>query len=411
MLTGAMPSRHGIVGNGWYFRDTGEVRFWLQSNPLIQAQPVYTEAKQIAAQRGESFSCAKLFWWYNQGAPVDWSVTPRPHYGADGSKVFDIGGTPAGITDWLCEALGPFPFHTFWGPLAGLPSSQWIAQAAAAVIRRYRPTLTLAYLPHLDYDLQRFGPDSEVVPDRLREVDSCAGVVIDAAHQAGARMVIVSEYGLMAVNRPVLINRLLRSENWLALCPGPFGEMLDTLNSRVFAVADHQIAHLYVRDHGLRDDVADCLKRTPGVAQVLDREAQQSLGLDHERSGDLVALSEPDAWFAYPYWIDENQAPDFARTVDIHRKPGYDPCELFTDPKLCCVGLRIACRLLQKKIGFRYLMDVIPLDPSLVRGSHGTLPPDPADGAVLISGTRDHPGPIHNMVELKGWLLRLLGLL
>jgi predicted AlkP superfamily pyrophosphatase or phosphodiesterase len=409
MLAGSTPAENGVVGNGWLFRETGEVRFWLQSNRLIEGETIYAAARHIARARGESFTCAKMFWWFNQGAPVDWSVTPKPHYGADGSKVFGVHGSPPELPVELEAALGAFPFHTFWGPRAGLASSQWIAAASAEVLRRRRPTLTLVYLPHLDYDLQRFGPDAACVPARLEEVDACAGTVIDAARETGAGVVVVSEYGLVAVRRPVMINRVLREAGWLAVRPGPFGEMLDTFSSRALAVTDHQAAHVYVGEPALVPAVAERLGATPGVARVLDRPAQRELRIDHARSGELVVLADRDAWFAYPYWLDDALAPDFARTVDIHRKPGYDPCELFIDPALCCPRLRAAWRLLQKKLGMRYLMDLIPLDPLLVRGSHGLAPADPLDGPIVIADEHSTSLPDH-MTRLKPWLLRFMGL-
>lgn len=377
MLTGLPPSRHGIVANGWFYRETGEVRFWQQSNALIQGELLYAGVRT-----------AKLFWWFNQGAPVEWYATPKPHYGCNGSKVF-------GIIDRtgcrLEEHLGPFPFSSFWGPRAGLPASDWIARAAALVLRRNRPDLTLVYLPHLDYDYQRFGPGDL---DRLAEADACAGIVMEAAREIGARIVVVSEYGLVPVSRPVLINRALRKAGWLAVRDGPFGEMLDTFESRAFAVADHQVAHLYVREIPLRE-VRTLVENLDGVDRVCD---PAELELDHPRSGELVALARPDAWFAYPYWLDDARAPDFARTVDIHRKPGFDPCELFmTSP------IRAALRLLQKKLGFRYRFDVVPLDPSRVRGSHGLRPP-PEKGPVVIGEE-----PPEDMKDFKEYVRRLLG--
>jgi predicted AlkP superfamily pyrophosphatase or phosphodiesterase len=149
LLTGKTPENHGIVGNGWFFRETGEIRFWLQSSALLQAEPIYATARRLARDRGRTFRAAKLFWWFNQGAPVDISVTPKPYYGADGNKVFGITGTPEGLTDRLERDLGRFPFHTFWGPSAGLPCTRWIAQAAAEILDRERPDLTLVYLPIL----------------------------------------------------------------------------------------------------------------------------------------------------------------------------------------------------------------------------------------------------------------------
>ena len=377
MLTGLPPRDHGIVGNGWYFRDTGEIRFWQQSNRLMSGEKLY-----------EGVTTAKMFWWFNQGAPVTWYATPKPHYGCDGSKAFDIldqTGTQ------LTENLGPFPFFSFWGPRAGLPSSQWIARATAHVMRTRRPELTLCYLPHLDYDFQRLPVHD---PQRVQEVDQCAGWVIDAAQEIDAQVVVVSEYGLVPVSRPVMINRVLRQAGLLEVRDGPFGEMLMPLDSRAFAVADHQLAHVIVQDPRLIGQVQRLLEEVEGVAAVVP---PGELQLDHPRSGELIALAEPDAWFTYYYWLDDRRAPDFARTVDIHRKPGYDPCELFATS-----AARAAFRLAQKKLGLRYKMDVVPLDPSLVRGSHG-LRPAAADGPVIVG-----PDAPDDMLEFKGYIRGLL---
>jgi predicted AlkP superfamily pyrophosphatase or phosphodiesterase len=376
MLTGLPPSRHGIVGNGWLYRDTNEVRFWQQSNSLIQGEPFHA-----------GYRTAKMFWWFNQGSAAEWWATPKPHYGCDGSKAF-------GILDKtgcdLEEKLGPFPFPSFWGPKAGLPSSDWISRATARVMREKRPDLTLVYLPHLDYDFQRFGPSSL---RRVAEVDACAAHVIDAAQDIGATPVVVSEYGLVPVSRPVYLNRVLRHVGWLAVRDGPFGEMLDTFESKAFAVVDHQLAHLYLRGLPI-EEVRSQIRKVDGVDQVA---TPQELELDHPRSGDLVVLSKPDAWFAYPYWLDDGRAPDFARTVDIHRKPGYDPCELFMTS-----APRAAFRLAQKLLGFRYRFDVVPLDASIVKGSHG-LRPAPEDGPVILG-----PDPPADMTGFKDYVRRLL---
>ena len=362
MLTGLSPAEHGIVGNGWYFRDTAEIRFWQQSNTLVQGDRLYDGLSDLG------LTTAKMFWWFNQGAPVQWYATPKPYYGSDGSKTFGI------LDQTGCELeanLGKFPFFSFWGPNAGLPSSDWIAKASARVMRQNKPDLTLVYLPHLDYDYQRFADHD---PARVAEVDTCAGRVIDAAQDIDAKVVVVSEYGLVPVSRPVLINRELRRAGWLAVRDGPYGEMLMPMDSHAFAVADHQLAHIYV--NGLpKSEVKVRLESLDGVGRVVDPE---ELELNHSRAGDLIALAKPDRWFAYYYWLEDTHAPDFATSVDIHRKPGYDPCELFITSKT-----RAMARVAQKLLGFRYRMDVIPLDPTLVRGSHG-LRPSPNDGAVII---------------------------
>lgn len=378
LLTGTMPNRHGIVGNGWYNRDSAEIRFWQQSNQLIQGDLLYRDVET-----------AKMFWWFNQHAPVRWSATPKPHYGSDGSKVFDI------IDDTECQLvnkLGAFPFFSFWGPNAGLPASEWIANATAIVLRKNRPQLTLVYLPHLDYDFQRFATPSM---ERVVEVDRCVGVVIDAAREINATPIIVSEYGLVPVKRSVSLNRALREHGLLEVRHGPFGEMLIPGDCIAFAVVDHQVAHIYVNKLSEKERVRSLLQRVDGVAHVLD---PADVSLDHPRSGDLIALSAPDAWFNYYYWMDDKNAPDFARTVDIHRKPGYDPNELFMTSKA-----RAIFRVAQKKLGFRYRMDVIPLDATLVGGSHGLQ--NRPDQSPLVIGP-DAPGDI---LQFSNYIRSLLG--
>lgn len=405
LLTGTTARRHGIVGNGWLFRETGEVRFWQQANSLLQAEPLYETAARLAREKGRGFRSAKLFWWFNQGAAVDISVTPKPYYGADGNKAFGIAGGPEGLTDRLERDLGKFPFHTFWGPGAGLPCTEWIARAAAEVIGRDRPDLTLVYLPHLDYDPQRFGPSGCDMPRLVGELDAACAPLLDRASALGARVWIVSEYGHCDVSRPVELNRLLRRANLLTVRPGPFGETLDTFASRAFAVCDHQLAHVYVRQPQDIDRVRELLVQEPGVAVIFAGEQRHEIGLNHPRAGELVVLSTPDSWFAYPYWLDDHMAPDFARTVDIHRKPGYDPCELFFDPRLLWPKGRAIRRLIQKKLGFRTLFDVIPLDPALVKGSHG-IPARRFDDRPILIG--DGPPPSNSAVLETTEVHRLL---
>lgn len=409
-LTGLTPSGHGIVGNGWFHRDTGEIRFWLQSNRLIQGETVYGAARRRAEEEGRAFSVAKMFWWFNQGAPVDYAVTPKPWYGADGSKVFGVHGKPAELVESLEQQIGTFPFFSFWGPKAGLPSSDWIARASAYVMDTHRPTLTLVYLPHLDYDLQRFGPDHPDVAARVAEVDRAAGLVIDAADRIGAEVIAFSEYGIVPVSHVSYPNRVLREAGLLEVRDGPFGETIETFQSRAFAVCDHQVAHVYVRDPSDWDEVEALLTRMEGVGRVLNREARIRSGLEHPRAGDLILVARADSWFAYPYWLDDKRAPDFARTVDIHRKPGYDPCELFVDPRLKLPMARVAGKLLKKKLGMRYLMDVIPLDPTLVKGSHGILPVDANDGAIVLSGDRALVERIETLADMKAVTLDRMGL-
>ncbi|MCB9931967.1 MAG: alkaline phosphatase family protein [Planctomycetes bacterium] len=396
MLTGLPPSGHGVVGNSWYWRSLGEVRNWVQSNALLQGEPLYRAAKR----RDAAFTCAKMFWWFNQGSGCDWSCTPKPHYGSDGSKEFDILTEPPELAAELKASLGDFPFASFWGPMAGRPSSDWIARATARVMRDKRPTLTLCYLPHLDYDLQRFGAKADV--ERLvREVDACAARVLDAADETGAQVLVVSEYGITPVSRPVYINRELRKAGMLRVRKGPFGEMLDVHESRAFAVCDHQAAHVYVREAADVEAVRALVAALPGVGRAAVGAELAGLGIAHAKAGDVVLLSERGAWFAYPYWLDDANAPDFARSVDIHRKPGYDPCELF----LAGGRLGLGLTLLRKKLGFRYRFKSCPLDASIVKGSHGLPAADPEDGPIVAG--RELPEAA-SMMEVKDLALRMM---
>jgi predicted AlkP superfamily pyrophosphatase or phosphodiesterase len=388
-LTGLPPSGHGCVANGWYDRTLDEHHFWKQSNHLVGGRKLWEHARD----RHPGFTCAKLFWWYNMYSTADCSITPRPLYPADGRKVFDVYSHPLAIRDEIKRDLGPFPFPAFWGPTAGIGSSQWIAGSAKWIEERRAPDLSLVYLPHLDYNLQRLGSDDPRLRDDVRAIDAVVGDLLDFYARRSIRPVILSEYGITRVDRSMALNRLFRARGWLTLKDELGLELLDCGASRVFAIADHQVAHVYVNDPSIRDDVRTLLENTDGVASVLDEGGKRAAGLDHARSGDFVVFSTENAWFTYYYWDDDRKAPDFARCVDIHRKYGYDPVELFLDPELSVPKLRLAWKLLRKKLGFRTLMDVIPLDASLVKGSHGTCPAREDEWPVLI-GTGASAEPI-----------------
>jgi predicted AlkP superfamily pyrophosphatase or phosphodiesterase len=380
-LTGTLPREHGIVANGWYFRDLAQIWFWRQANQLVAGEKVW----EAARRRDPGCTVAKMFWWYNMYSSADWSVTPRPIYPADGRKIPEIYSHPADLRERLVAEIGPFPFFSFWGPAADLKSSEWIARASVLVGRWHSPTLLLIYLPHLDYSFQRLGPSDPRVRQEVAAIDALCGSLFRDLKEQGRRILVVSEYGLVDVNKPVHINRELRRAGLLAVRDELGTDAFDPGASDAFAVADHQLAHVYVRDARMIRRVKEVLEAVPGVERVLDRTEQREIGLDHARSGELVAISAPDAWFTYYYWMDDRLAPDYARTVDIHRKPGYDPAELLIDPRLRLPQVKIAVALARKKLGFRYLMRVIPLDASLVRGSHGRPTDRLEDGPVAIS--------------------------
>lgn len=404
-LTGKLPSEHGIVGNGWYFRDLAQVWLWRQTNQLVQGAKFY----EVARRADPTFTCAKMFWWFNMYADVAHAVTPRPEYYANGLKRPGLYSEPADLQRQLQAELGPFPLFQFWGPGADLRSTRWIAEATRQVIERHDPTLCLAYLPHLDYDHQRYGPDHVASRQAVADVDAVAGRLIELARARGARVMVMSEYGIEAATRPVFVNRWLHEQGWLRVQETSHGQLLDAGASRAFAVADHQIAHVYVQAGADLSALRRGLAGLPGVAAVLDRDAQRGEGIDHARSGELVCVAEPGCWFAYHYWLDEARRPDFATTVDIHRKPGYDPTELFLDPRLRFPKLKIAATLARKMLGFRYLMDVIGTDPSIVGGTHGRRFDDPALGPVFIDSRRDAAADLVDACEVHGRILSALG--
>ncbi|MFG1695108.1 alkaline phosphatase family protein [Nonomuraea sp. NPDC049309] len=403
-LTGLPPSGHGIVGNGWYFRDLGEVLLWRQHNALVAGEKLW----QAARREHPGHTVANVCWWYAMGADVDWTVTPRPVYYADGRKEPDCYTDPPQLHDELTARLGTFPLFSYWGPGAGIASSRWIIRATRHIMTAYDPDLTLAYLPHLDYDLQRYGPDDPRAAAAAAELDAELGPLLDVA---GDRTVVaLSEYGITGVGRPVHVNRMLRSEGLLRVHTQDGMEYLDPWTSRAFAVADHQIAHVYVRDPADVPAVAKLCAALPGVGSVLDEDGKAAHDLSHPRSGELVLLAERDAWFTYYYWLDDARAPDFARLVEIHRKPGYDPAELFFDPAAPGAAKRRAgLALLRKKLGMRYLMSVVGLDAGAraVRGSHGLLPADPADAPVLLCSDPAQARERYAATEVKDLLLRL----
>lgn len=380
-VTGKWPAEHGIVGNGWYDREDCEIKFWKQSNKLVQAEKIWEKARRLQPD----FTCAKMCWWYNMYSTADYSVTPRPQYLSDGRKMPDCYSHPASLRDHLQKELGQFPLFQFWGPGANIKSTQWIADASQITDNLYDPTLTLIYLPHLDYCLQKFGPDESSISKELQEIDNVCKQLVTFYEQKGAQVILLSEYGINAVSNPVHINRILRQEGLLQIREERGLELLDAGASKAFAVSDHQLAHIYINDLSSVKKVRNIIENVPGVAQVLDREGKRRHHLYHERCGDYVLVADADSWFTYYYWLDDNRAPDFARIVDIHRKPGYDPVEMFLNPADPMVKARIVGKLLKKKLGFRYLMDVIPLDATLIKGSHGALPASSAYHPVLIT--------------------------
>lgn len=406
LLTGTYPSEHGIVANGWYFRDMGQVRFWEQSNHMVQRPEVWATAKTLNPE----FTCAKLFWWYNMYSSVDFAITPAPIYACDGRVIPEIYTNPLSLRDKTVAARGQFPVFDWWGPSVSIRSSRWIADTGMWLYDQEKPTLSLMFLPHIDFAPHVHGPDAiSKIAKGLGEIDEVCGDLIDFFDHRDVRVMFLAEYEIRSVSRPIMLNRRFRERGWIAFREEQGTEVVYPGSCDVFAVTDQQVAHIYVNKPSLYEEVRDIVAAEPGVAEVLEEEGKRAYHIDHPRSGEMVALAEPDSWFAYYYWLDDRKAPGYARTVDILRKPGYDPLELFIDKNIRFPGAKYVWSLLKDKVGFRMLFDFIPLDASLCVASHGSN----TDGPVLLTqhpellpDERLHATQVHDVILDHLGLLR-----
>ncbi|KAI9011708.1 type I phosphodiesterase/nucleotide pyrophosphatase [Hyaloraphidium curvatum] len=376
-LTGLPPSQHGAVANGWFDKTYCEYRNWHQSSKLLMAPRLFRKIKEADPSATVFMNC----WWFCMyDEDVDYAVTPRPQYLTNGGKLPDCYTKPTPLRDELQSRLGKFPLHKFWGPTTSVQSSQWIADATMIVDEKYDPTLTLVYLPHLDYGLQKFGPDNPTeIPSDLRQIDGVVGQLIDYYSAKRANVVILSEYGIGPVSEPIHINRVLREHGYIVTRRENYGETLDCGASPAFALADHQVAHVYVQRKGDIPAVKELLESIPGVDVALTAK-EQGESYNPERSGDLLAVAKENYWFTYYYWPAEkwrSSAPDFAYTVAIHRKPGYDPAEMFFRfpnlPNWLGFLYLIFKFFVVYVLHIRTIVDGTPLDSGavLIRGSHG----------------------------------------
>ncbi|MDP7009160.1 MAG: alkaline phosphatase family protein [Phycisphaerales bacterium] len=398
ILTGKAPSSHGIVANGWHERKTHSTHFWRQSNSLVHGDMVW----DIAKSRNAAFTSANMFWWFNMYSTVDISVTPRPLYAANGLKFPDLWTNPTPLRNTLQHELGQFPLFSFWGPNAGIESTKWIADASIRVQQLHDPTFVCIYLPHLDYPLQKFGPSHPQIEHELLRIDNEVGKLADHFSSQNYSICLLSEYGIDQVHDSVALNTLFRSKGYLAIRQERGREYLDAGKSEAFAVPDHQVAHIYVKDKTRVSEILTILQNTTGIEHIYTHD---SLGeLSHTRSGEIVVVAKDGFWFTHDWWEDPSCAPDYQQTVDIHRKPGYDPRELFLAKGWKGSKPRIALKLLAKKLGFSTVFDVIEIDPSVVRGSHGRLPSMGATPPILIPPTDativDDPLPVTDLTSL-----------
>jgi predicted AlkP superfamily pyrophosphatase or phosphodiesterase len=368
MTTGLPPSEHGVIANGFYWRDKHTVEMWTSPNDCIERPQLW----DILHEQAPGTTLAVWFPLHSKHCGADYVCTPAPVHNPDGSESLWCYTKPDGLYGDFVNELGHFPLHHFWGPMANIKSTAWIVSSAIRAAERFKSNLFYAYLPHLDYAAQKFGPDSEQAIRALGELDAEIGRMFDGFMSAYGDVqplwLVASEYAITPVDHVIYPNRVLRDAGLLAVKPSDAGELIDFAASRAFAMVDHQFSHVFVQnaDTATTQRVRELFEGQPGVAEVINPREAGQYDLNHPRSGELVLISTPNSWQQYYWWHDDAMAPKFARTVDIHRKPGYDPVEMFFDP----------------------VAKGIPLDATLVKGSHGAPPLDPSQRGVLLSSQR-----------------------
>ncbi len=390
MTTGRLPDGHGVIGNGFYWRERREVEMWTAPNDCIERPQIW----DLLSHHGEGLTSAVWFPLHSKGCEADYVCTPAPIHNPDGSESLWCYTRPVELYGTLRDELDHFPLKHFWGPLANVQSTAWIAASAVRAARQWRPDLFYIYLPHLDYSAQRLGPDSAAAAAAVAELDDVIGRLADGlreAYEEDLLWLVAGEYAITPVDHVSYPNRTLREAGLLAVREDDDGEHLDLAESRAWAMADHQFSHVFVADGDLSiaAKVAEVFRSRPGIDEVLVGEQRARYGLDHPRSGEVVLISRPDSWQAYYWWTSDERAPTYARTVDIHRKPGYDPVELLFDPAT----------------------KSIPLDATLVRGSHGAPANDAGQRTVLLA-SEAVAGPSASVADTDvfGILLRQFGL-
>lgn len=365
--TALSPDKHGLCSNGLFFRDLRKVLFWEQSSALVEGERIWKKWRDHGRTAG------MMFWQQSLGEDLDLVYSPAPIHKHSGGMIQDCHSVPRSLNDWLEEKVGrPFNLMNYWGPLASHKSSDWIVDATAAVMgMEGAPELLFSYLPHLDYDLQRYGPGSPQAGEAMRVLMQYLVQLRNAAEQHGYDFLFLGDYAIEPVSGgAVFPNRALKEAGLFSTRSIRGMEYADFFNSRAFAVVDHQLAHVYTSEP---EGVAALLRELPGVESVIPRGSA-----DHSRAGELLLVAEPGRWFAYPWWHERGQAPDYATHVDIHNKPGYDPCELF----------------------FGWPPPCVSMDTQRIRGTHGR----PCDVAWVSSLDLKADTQLGLAAAVKGWL-------
>lgn len=366
MTTGKLPNEHGVVANGFFWREKSEIEMWTAWNEVIESPQIWDKLHE----HDPSITSAAWFPLLVKGSGVDYVCTPAPIHNPDGTESMWCQTRPEDFYQTLLDDLGHFPLHHFWGPIAGIQGSAWIVDSACKAAKEFTPNFFYIYLPHLDYAAQKNGPDSPEAMKALADLDAEIGKLVggvQAAYgDAEPLWLVASEYAIVPVDHVAYPNRILRDAGLLEIVTDEEGrETLDYANCQAWAMVDHQFAQVFVKDRNpaIIEQVTKLFQGQSGIAQVIFGEERSICNLAHERAGDVILISEPNSWQAYYWWKDDAAAPAFARNVDIHQKPGYDPVELFFDPKT----------------------KGIPLDATLVKGSHGAPVLSEAQNGVLLT--------------------------
>ncbi len=387
MLTGRLPADHGVVANGYYWRDEKKVEMWTAWNDKIAAPQIW----DVLHERDLSVTSAVWFPMLSRGCGADYVCMPAPVHNPDGTEDLWCYTKPTEFYGELRDQLGHFPLQHFWGPIANIKATSWIADSAMQAAARFQPSFFYLYLPHLDYAAQKTGPDSPPALAALGELDEVIGKLIDGFGEsygdAELLWLAASEYAITPVDHVIYPNRTLRDAGLLSVREEEDGEHLDLEASLAWALVDHQFAHVFVKDAdpATTERVVSLFSNADGIERVLAGDDRGEYGMDHERTGEVILISDSNSWQAYYWWMDNANAPAFARTVDIHRKPGYDPVELCFDPAT----------------------KGIPLDAALIGGSHGVpVTRDEQRGVLLASQPGILDSPNHTDTDVAGIVLR-----
>jgi predicted AlkP superfamily pyrophosphatase or phosphodiesterase len=349
VLSGKYPNQHGIISNGLYDRENYQVSFWEQSSKLVKSERIW----DILKKKNNDLKTSILFWQNTMFANSEFVITPRPIHLENGQMDMWCYSRPPDYYEEVSNIIGEFDLYSYWGPFASFKSTEWISKSVEYTLEKYKPNLLFAYFPQLDYSSQKFGKNSTEVKVDLEKIDEVVSSIIKKTKKLGifeeTEFIVFSEYGFNDVNDGISINKLLREKGYLAIRTIKNKEYIDFEYSKAFAMVDHQIANIYIKNPEDKNFVKEILEEVKGIEKICDDKEKRELKIDHSRSGDLIAISNKDKWFSYYWWFEDNKAPTFTKTVDIHRKPGYDPLELFVDFKT----------------------KSIPFETALVKGSHG----------------------------------------